>query len=162
MAPPLILASASPRRRELLAQVGLTPDQIDPADIDETAGKDELPGPLARRLAEAKAGHVAARHPQAFVLAADTVVGVGRRIVGKPEDAKAARRFLELLSGRRHRVYGGVCLIGPGGALHRRLVQPTVATHFKRSLQFLPLTIASLTSRRPNMRIAAQLMAMRM
>ena len=100
MAQRLILASASPRRRELLAQVGITPDQIDPAEIDETAGKGELPGPLARRLAELKADHVAARHPGAFVLGADTVVGVGRRIVGKPEDGDQARRYLELLSAR--------------------------------------------------------------
>lgn len=130
MAQRLILASASPRRRELLAQVGITPDQIDPADIDESAGKDELPGPLARRLAEAKADHVAARHGRAFVLAADTVVGVGRRIVGKPVDADAARRFLELLSGRRHRVYGGICAIAPDGRRARRLVNTMV--RFKR------------------------------
>ena len=130
MAQRLILASASPRRRELLAQVGITPDQIDPADIDESAGKDELPGPLARRLAEAKADHVAARHGRAFVLAADTVVGVGRRIVGKPADADAARRFLELLSGRRHRVYGGICAIAPDGRRGRRLVNTMV--RFKR------------------------------
>ena len=110
------------------------PDQIDPADIDESAGKDELPGPLARRLAEAKADYVAARHGRAFVLAADTVVGVGRRIVGKPADADAARRFLELLSGRRHRVYGGICAIAPpgvhGGRRARRLV--TTMVRFKR------------------------------
>ena len=130
MAHQLILASASPRRRELLAQVGITPDHIDPADTDETAGKDELPGPLARRLAEAKAASVAARHAQAFVLAADTVVGVGRRIVGKPEDAATARRYLELLSGRRHRVYGGICAIAPGGRRARRLIATMV--RFKR------------------------------
>ena len=114
MAPPLILASASPRRRELLAQVGLAPDDIDPADIDESAATGELPGPLARRLAEAKAAAVAERHPDAFVLGADTVVGVGRRIVGKPADEGEARQFLELLSGRRHRVYGGICVVAPG------------------------------------------------
>ena len=130
MAQRLILASASPRRRELLAQVGITPDQIDPADIDETAGKDELPGPLARRLAEAKADHVAARHPQAFVLAADTVVGVGRRIVGKPDDGDAARGYLKLLSGRRHRVYGGICAIASDGRRARRLIATRV--RFKR------------------------------
>ena len=130
MAQQLILASASPRRRELLAQVGITPDHIDPADIDETAGKDELPGPLARRLAEAKAASIAARHAQVFVLAADTVVGVGRRIVGKPEDAVTARRYLELLSGRRHRVYGGICASAPGGRRARRLIATMV--RFKR------------------------------
>ena len=130
MAPPLILASASPRRRDLLAQVGLAPDDIDPADIDESAGKSELPGPLARRLADAKAAAVAARHRDAFVLAADTVVGVGRRIVGKPADADEARRFLELLSGRRHRVYGGICAIAPDGRRTARLV--TTMVRFKR------------------------------
>lgn len=130
MAQRLILASASPRRRELLAQVGITPDQIDPADIDESAGKDELPGSLARRLAEAKADHVAARHADTFVLGADTVVGVGRRIVGKPADADAARHFLELLSGRRHRVYGGICAIAPDGRRARRLINTMV--RFKR------------------------------
>ena len=134
MAPQLILASASPRRLDLLAQVGITPDHIDPADIDETAGKDELPGPLARRLAEAKAASVAARHPQAFVLGADTVVGVGRRIVGKPEDSATARRYLELLSGRRHRVYGGICAIAPANAHGSRRSRRLVATmvRFKR------------------------------
>jgi len=130
VAPPLILASASPRRRELLAQVGITPDQIDPAEIDEAAGKDELPGPLARRLAEEKAASVAARHAQAFVLGADTVVGVGRRIVGKPADAAEARRFLELLSGRRHRVFGGICAIAPDGRRTVRLINTMV--RFKR------------------------------
>jgi len=130
VAQPLILASASPRRRELLAQVGITPDQIDPAEIDEAAGKDELPGPLARRLAEEKAASVAARHAQAFVLGADTVVGVGRRIVGKPADAAEARRFLELLSGRRHRVFGGICAIAPDGRRTVRLINTMV--RFKR------------------------------
>ncbi len=134
MAQLLILASASPRRVELLAQVGIAPDQIDPAEIDETAGKDELPGPLARRLAVAKADAVAAHHGQAFVLAADTVVGVGRRIVGKPEDADEARRFLELLSGRRHRVYGGICLIAPANSGGQRRVVRLINTmvRFKR------------------------------
>ena len=130
MAPQLILASASPRRRELLAQVGITPDHIDPADIDERVRKDEEPGPLARRLAEAKADHVAARHAGAFVIGADTVVGVGRRIVGKPADAAAARAYLELLSGRRHRVYGGVCVKAPDGRRARRLINTMV--RFKR------------------------------
>ncbi len=106
------------------------PDHIDPAEIDETAGKDELPGPLARRLAEAKAVAVSERHPDAFVLGADTVVGVGRRIVGKPEDARQARRFLELLSGRRHRVLGGICVVAPGGQRVVRLINTMV--RFKR------------------------------
>jgi len=133
VAPQLILASASPRRRELLAQVGLAPDDIDPAEIDETAGTDELPGPLARRLAEAKAVAIAARHPEAFVLGADTVVGVGRRIVGKPENADDAKRFLRLLSGRRHRVHGGICVVAPASHGGRRAVRlVTTMVRFKR------------------------------
>ncbi len=140
MAQLLILASASPRRVELLAQVGIAPDQIDPAEIDETAGKDELPGPLARRLAVAKADAVAAHHGQAFVLAADTVVGVGRRIVGKPEDADEARRFLELLSGRRHRVYGGICLIAPANSGGQRRVVRLINT----MVRFKRLTVAEI------------------
>ncbi len=111
VASPLILASASPRRRDLLAQVGLLPDDIDPADIDEAAGKSELPGPLARRLAEDKAVAVADRHRDAFVLGADTVVGIGRRIVGKPRDADEARSHLERLSGRAHEVFSGLALL---------------------------------------------------
>ncbi len=130
MAHRLILASASPRRLELLAQVGLTPDQIDPADIDETPRKDEAPGPLARRLAGAKAASVAERHPDAFVLGADTVVGVGRRIIGKPADGAAAKRYLQLLSGRRHRVYGGICVLAPDGRKARKLINTMV--RFKR------------------------------
>ncbi|NKB48688.1 MAG: septum formation protein Maf [Alphaproteobacteria bacterium] len=125
-----MLASASPRRLELLAQVGLTPDQIDPADIDETPRKDEAPGPLARRLAGAKAASVAERHPDAFVLGADTVVGVGRRIIGKPADGAAAKRYLQLLSGRRHRVYGGICVLAPDGRKARKLINTMV--RFKR------------------------------
>lgn len=127
---PLVLASASPRRIDLLRQIGLEPAAIDPADIDETPGRDELPPRLAERLAEAKARAVAARHPGCFVLAADTVVACGRRALPKAEDAATARRCLDLLSGRRHRVLGGVCLIGPDGRVGRRLVTTTVT--FKR------------------------------
>src|ERR1700733_6532398 len=104
----LVLASASPRRLELLRQIGIAPDRVDPAAIDETPLPRELPAAHVMRLARAKAEAVRARHPDAFVLAADTVVACGRRIFGKPEDEAAARRFLALLSGRRHRVYGGV------------------------------------------------------
>src|SRR5581483_3597677 len=105
---PLVLASASPRRRELLAQVALFPDRIDPADLDETPLVGELPAPHAARLAEAKARRVAARHAGAFILAADTVVACGRRILPKPLDRATARECLELLSGRRHRVHGAI------------------------------------------------------
>jgi len=128
--PPLVLASASPRRLELLRQVGIVPDKVDPADIDETPAKGELPPGHVLRLAEAKARAVAPRHPGAFVLAADTVVACGRRILPKPEDAASARACLALLSGRRHRVYGGVALLTPDGALGLRRVVSQVA--FKR------------------------------
>jgi septum formation protein len=126
----LILASASPRRLDLLRQIGLTPDAIDPADIDETPLKAELPTRHALRLAIAKAQCVAPRHSDAFILAADTVVACGRRILPKTEDETAARRCLALLSGRRHRVLGGIALIAPGGRTLSRLVESVVA--FKR------------------------------
>lgn len=126
--PALVLASASPRRRDLLAQIGVIPDRIDPADLDETPLRDELPRDHARRLARAKAEAVAARHPEAFVLAADTVVARGRRILPKPSDERQAARCLDLLSGAAHRVFGGVVLIAPGGARRaERLVETRVA-----------------------------------
>ena len=127
---PFVLASSSPRRLDLLRQVGLDPDLIDPAELDEAAFKGELPAQHATRLAAAKARAVAARHPGAFVLGADTVVACGRRILPKADDAAAARRCLALLSGRRHRVYGGIALMTPSGKLASRHVQTVVA--FKR------------------------------
>lgn len=108
--PDLVLASASPRRIELLALIGITPDRIDPADIDETPERDETPSRLAVRLARTKAGVVAARSPGAVVLAADTVVAVGRRLLEKPADEAEAAKFLTLLSGRNHRVFTGVAV----------------------------------------------------
>lgn len=126
----LVLASASPRRRELLAQIGIVPDAVVPAAVDETPRRHELPHELARRLALAKAREVFDRSPGAFVLAADTVVACGRRILAKPADAAEARRFLNLLSGRGHRVLGGVVLLSPDGRTARRLV--TTAVTFKR------------------------------
>jgi len=122
----LILASASPRRLDLLAQIGVTPDAVDPADIDETPLKGELPSPHAARLARAKAETVAARHPGAYVLAADTVVACGRRILPKAETEQEAKHCLDLLSGRRHRVLGGVCLIAPDGRRSEKLVTTQV------------------------------------
>jgi septum formation protein len=122
-----VLASASPRRLDLLRQIGIAPDAIDPADLDETPLKDELPAPHVTRLAAAKARAVAPRHPGAFILAADTVVACGRRILPKAEDEATARACLALLSGRRHRVYGGVALIGPDGRLAIRRVESRVA-----------------------------------
>jgi septum formation protein len=126
----LILASASPRRRDLLAQIGVEPAAIDPAELDESPLPGELPMRLAVRLAAAKAAAVAARHGDAFVLAADTVVGLGRRILPKAEDAAQAAACLDLLSGRRHRVTTGLCVIAPGGRAVQRAV--TTAVVFKR------------------------------
>jgi septum formation protein len=108
-APRLILASASPRRRDLLAQVGIVPDAILAPDTDETPGKGELPRPHALRLAREKAASVPCA-PGELVLAADTVVAAGRRILGKPGDCREAEAFLRLLSGRRHRVVTAVAL----------------------------------------------------
>jgi septum formation protein len=125
--PALVLASASPRRLELLRQVGIAPDLVDPAAIDEHSRRGELPPALARRLAAEKARSVAARHPGAFVLAADTVVACGRRALPKAEDRATAAKCLALLSGRRHRVLGGVALIAPGGRMVEQLVTTAVA-----------------------------------
>jgi septum formation protein len=127
---PLVLASASPRRLELLAQIGWPPDMVDAADIDETPLKRELPAQLAGRLADAKLDAVAARHPDAFVLAADTVVALGRRMLPKAETAEQARECLAHLSGRRHRVIGGIAVCAPDGTRRHRLVTTVVA--FKR------------------------------
>lgn len=129
-APALVLASASPRRLELLKQIGISPGRVDPASLDETPLPRELPAPHAERLARAKAEAVALRHPDAFVLAADTVVACGRRILPKGIDEATARRCLALLSGRRHRVIGGVACASPGGRVRTRLVTTIVA--FKR------------------------------
>jgi septum formation protein len=126
----LILASGSPRRLDLLRQVGLEPTQVLPADIDETPRPRELPRALVLRLAGAKARLVAAGHPDDFVLGADTEVALGRRILGKAETAKRAADYLRMLSGRRHRVWGGVCVIAPGGKASLRAVDTAVL--FKR------------------------------
>ncbi len=126
----LVLASASPRRIDLLRQIGVEPAAIDPADADESPLAGELPAPHAERLALVKARLVAPRHPGAHVLGADTVVACGRRILPKAEDEATARRCLALLSGRRHRVHGGVCLLGPDGRATARLV--TTIVTFKR------------------------------
>ncbi|MDP9196452.1 MAG: Maf family protein [Pseudomonadota bacterium] len=122
----LILASSSLRRLELLRQIGIRPSAVDPADVDETPLKKEIPARHALRLACEKAQVVAARHPGAFVLGADTVVACGRRILPKAETPDQVRQCLELLSGRRHRVYGGVCLVTADGKSRTRLVQTAV------------------------------------
>ena len=129
-APLLVLASASPRRLDLLRQIGLEPDRVDPADIDEIPRPGELPPAHAIRLAEEKARAVMPRHPGAYILAADTVVACGRRILPKPLDAASARACLKMLSGRRHRVYGGIALASPDERLTLRRVDSHVA--FKR------------------------------
>ena len=123
----LILASASPRRIDLLARIGIVPDAVVPADIDESVLPGELPRDHALRLAREKAEAVAAGHPDDLVLAADTVVAVGRRILPKVEDEATLRACMKLLSGRRHRVLTGVALAAPGGALRTRLGETMIA-----------------------------------
>ena len=130
----LVLASGSPRRLALLNQAGIEPDLLMPADVDETPERGELPRRLAQRLSQEKAKLVAGRAKEAemnaLVLAADTVVAVGRRILPKPDLVDEAEACLRLLSGRTHRVYTGVCLIDPRGRTATRLVETRV--RFKR------------------------------
>ncbi|QPC42536.1 septum formation protein Maf [Kaustia mangrovi] len=128
----LVLASASPRRLALLEQADITPDLLYPVDIDEAPRRREAPRTLASRLAVEKAETAskatAVRHlgDRVFVVAADTVVAIGRRIMPKPEDETVARETLKALSGRAHRVYTGVCVITPRGARRRRVVETKV------------------------------------
>ncbi len=133
----LVLASGSPRRIELLQQAGIEPHRICPADIDETPQRAEQPRSLAKRLSKEKAEKALAAlsaedgwQQDAFVLAADTVVAVGRRILPKAEQLEDATTCLRLLSGRSHRVYTGLCLISPAGKVRQRLVETRV--RFKR------------------------------
>ncbi|MDZ5700095.1 Maf-like protein [Chelativorans sp. M5D2P16] len=132
----LVLASGSPRRVALLQQAGIEPDRLIPAEIDETPQKAEHPRSLAKRLSRAKAEKALERlkkdgqAEESFVLAADTVVAVGRRILPKAEYADEASNCLRLLSGRAHRVYTGICLFTPAGKLRHRLVETRV--RFKR------------------------------
>ena len=134
--PKLLLASGSPRRLQLLSQAGIEPDSLLPTSVDETPLKHELPRSLAKRLARSKADAaraMAARTPEfanAYILSADTVVAVGRRILPKAEFHDQASECLLLLSGRSHRVYTAVCLITPKGAIRQRLVETKV--RFKR------------------------------
>ena len=123
----LILASASPRRLELLGQIGITPDTVIPADIDETLHKNELPRAFALRLAQEKAAKIFETNKGTVILAADTVVACGRRVLDKPVDAKDAERILKILSGRRHKVYGGICVIGADGKARPKLVESVVS-----------------------------------
>jgi septum formation protein len=123
----LILASASPRRLDLLARIGVVPDAVLPAEIDESVPKGELPRDHALRLAREKAEAVAAQEQDALVLAADTVVAVGRRILPKVADEETLRACMRLLSGRRHRVLTGVALRLPGGGMRERLGETMIA-----------------------------------
>ncbi len=122
----LILASASPRRVELLAQIGIIPNQIIPADIDEIPLPKEAPRQLAERLAVSKAAHIQKIQSDSFILASDTVVALGKRILGKASTNEQARQYLTLLSGRRHKVYSGISLITPDGGQISRVVVTTV------------------------------------
>ena len=126
----LILASASPRRLDLLRQIGVFPDKIIPADIDEAITKSDTPRSLALRLAKSKVVKVSYNYEGYFVLGADTVVSVGSRILSKPINSEQARDFLKLLSGRRSRVFGGVALLSPSHEMRHRVVETMVK--FKR------------------------------
>jgi septum formation protein len=137
----LILASASPRRLQLLKQVGIIPDNVVAADIDETPLKTELPQHYALRMAQEKARAVAAKYPDAVVLAADTVVAAGRRILPKAEDEKTTRKCLELLSGRRHRVYTAVCVMH--GEKIQQAVEVTHVRFARLSKQIIETYLAS-------------------
>ncbi|XSG80896.1 MAG: Maf-like protein [Methyloligella sp. ZOD6] len=134
--PKLVLASASPRRLGLLEQAGITPDALRPANVDESAKRGEAPRHLCRRLARAKAEAIQKalrsepEFENSFILAADTVVAVGKRILVKAEKEHEATRCLELLSGRSHRVYSAICLITPSGRYRERVVETRV--RFKR------------------------------
>jgi septum formation protein len=132
--PALVLASASPRRRELIARLGIAPDRISAADIDETPLKAEEPRVYARRMAREKA--LASADPAAHVLSGDTVVALGRRILPKAEDEATARTCLQLMSGRRHRVLSAVALLSPDGTLRERLSETVV--------RFKPLSAAEI------------------
>ena len=132
----LVLASASPRRMALLDRIGLSPDLLNPADVDETPGRRESPRRLSLRLAEEKAlkakaaPQVRALTGKVYVLAADTVVGLGRRVLPKAETYQEAKDCLSLLSGRAHWVYSSICLIAPDGSKSIRCVETKV--RFKR------------------------------
>lgn len=135
--PRLILASASPRRADLLAQVGIVPDGIIPADIDETPLKNEHPRALALRLAAQKAHAVWAQNPDAIVLAADTFITVGRRCLQKPADADEERRFLTLLSGRRHQALTAIAIMAP----HKKAPQTRLSITTVAVKRLLPADI---------------------
>ena len=127
--PNLILASASPRRLELLAQVGVKPDDVRSPDIDETPLNREKPKDMALRLAIGKAKEIHKDHSDSYVLAADTAVACGQRLLDKAETLEQAKAYINKLSGRRHHVYGGICLITPEGKVLKK--QSTTLVQFK-------------------------------
>ncbi len=131
----LVLASASPRRLELLAQVGIVPDAVCPADIEEIPYAGELPRVHAERLAREKAAFIARREDEAFVLAADTVVACGRRILPKAEDEATAAQCLDLLRGRAHRVYTGISLVTAGRQTTKTVMTRVVFANFSQADQ---------------------------
>lgn len=147
--PLLILASASPRRLALLQQAGIEPDKLRPSEIDETPQRRESPRILAKRLARTKAevarlwAEKQEDHSGCFILAADTVVSVGRRILPKPETPEEAEDCLRLLSGRAHKVQTGICLISPLGKVRQRLVETKVRFRRLHPQQDIPAYVAS-------------------
>lgn len=142
-APELVLASASPRRLSLLQQIAVSPDLVVPADVDESPGRGEKPRELAGRLAEQKCAAVATSRPRSFILAADTVVACGRRILPKAESLDQAADCLRRLSGRTHSVLTGIAVVAPTGRQARRIVETRVT--FKRlSLDEMERYLASL------------------
>ncbi len=124
--PQLILASASPGRLELLRQAGIVPDKVEPADIDETPRTKESPRRYALRLAEEKAAKIAVKNPESFIIAADTIVLSGTRLIGKAADETEAREILKILSGKRHMVVTAVCVMSPGSGKSSRIVETRV------------------------------------
>ena len=129
----LVLASASPRRRELLAQIGIKPTKIFAANVDEMVLSGELPVNYARRMAREKFRQAQMEFQDSWIIAADTVVAVGRRILDKPDSPHDARRHLRMLSGRRHRVIGAIAITSPAGRSVERVVTSVVG--FRRLTQ---------------------------
>lgn len=122
----LILASASPARLELLKRIGMEPDIVAPADVDETPLKQEKPRDYVLRVAKSKAHTIAKQHPDAYIIAADTVATLSRKIIGKAANEAEARAIIRSFSGRRHNVLSGLCILGPNGKESSRLVKTVV------------------------------------
>ena len=122
----LILASASPRRLQLLEQIGVKPSLVEMPTVDEVPFKSEKPSEFAKRMAFLKASQIFNLNRNKYILAADTVVAIGRKIIPKPETEEHVRKSISLLGGRNHRVYGGICLMKPGGEVLLRMVETRV------------------------------------